>query len=314
MGVRITTSMLFRTALANVARQRARLAETQEQASSGLRINRPSDDPVGVQNALPLRAARESAEQFLRNADTALGRLRATEGALQDALDVLQDARVAAVAGANAEDAENRQIRAREVATLHERMVTTANSRHTDGYLFSGFRNDTQAFSASGPFVSGGAPPAVTFNGDSNEIQAEVEEGVTIPTTLDGRRVFQGDGDGDGNPDAGREDVFDVLASLWQALDTNDQTAVQNTLDRISRAESQIRLELTRVGTIERRVEAAEDAHQSAVVDLTERLSQVEDADTIRVLSDLVSQETALEASLEAASRLIQPSLLDFLR
>lgn len=314
MGVRITTSMLLRTALANVSRQRARLAVTQEQASSGLRINRPSDDPIGVQQALSLRAAQEATEQFLRNADRAQGRLRAMEDALDRSELLVREAMRIAVEGANGSvSTENRAILALQVAELHDELLARSNARYTDGYLFAGFQNDTQAFTVSGPFVSGSPPPTVTFNGDSNEIQTVIEEGVSIPATLDGRRVFLGDGDGDGLPDPGREDVFDVLATLFQDLDTDNVAGVQTAIDRLQRAEQQLILERERVGVAERRLESAREANRDAAVDLATRLSQVEDADSIAVFSDLVNQETALQASLEAAARMIQPSLLDFL-
>lgn len=314
MGTRVTSSMLLRTALANVTRQRERLAITQEQASSGLRINRPSDDPVGVQTSLSLRAAQDAAGQFLRNADRAQGRLRAMEEALAGSEEAVREALKIAVQGANETlDAGDRAALALQVTSLHDSLLAQANARYTDGSLFAGFQNDGPAFSVSGPFVSGSPPPTVTFNGDSNEIQTVLEEGVTVSATLDGRRVFQGDADGDGLPDPGRENVFAALEDLYQALDNDDPVATRNLIDRLQRAEQQLVLERERVGAIEQRLEAARTSHEDALVDLEVRLSRNQDADTIAVLSDLVNHETALQASLEAAARIIQPSLLDFL-
>lgn len=315
MGVRITQSMLLRTAMGNLTRQRSRLARAQEQASSGLRINRPSDDPVGVRLATRLRASQAATDQFLRNIGQSESRLRVMESALGESTEVLRRARELAIQGANDTlDAEARRALAAEVAALHDNLLAQSNTRFTGGHVFGGYASTAPAFSVSGSFVSGGAPPTVSFDGDSNEIEIDVEPGMRVPTTLDGRRVFLGDGDGDGATDAGRENLFDVLESLWQALDSDDPVAVRASLGRLDRAQTQINVERTRVGAVDTRVQSARARLSDAQVELSRRLSDAQDADTAEVLSDLVSQEAALRASLEASARVIQPSLLDFVR
>ncbi|MGH0033734.1 MAG: flagellar hook-associated protein FlgL [Myxococcota bacterium] len=311
--MRVTDSMLLRTSLADLNLRREELARVQEQASSGLRINRPSDDPVGVRTATVLRNDVAAAEQMLRNQDRAEVRLGATETALDRALEVVARARELAVAGANgALDAEARLALAAEVAQLHDELVAASNSRSSGGYLFSGFTSDVAPFVPSGPF---GSPPApsVAFAGDASEVMTEVEPGVRLPVGLDGRRVFLGDGDGNGLPDAGREDVFAVLEGLWEDLQANDQAAVAARLDELDRAQLQLSLERTSVGASTSRLEAARAAISDRQLESTEQLSNIEDADTIAVLSELVEQETALQAALQAMSRVLPPSLMDFL-
>ncbi len=42
--------------------------------------------------------------------------------------------------------------------------------------------------------------------------------------------------------------------------------------------------------------------------------SGIEDADVIQVVSDMAREESVLRASLQASNKLIQPTLLDFLK
>lgn len=313
MSVRIPSSILTRNNLVNISQVQARLAVTQERASSGLRINRPSDDPAGAARASVVRSEAAAHAQFAKNVDRARARLAAAERALVAASDVMVRARELALQGANGTlDASTRASIAEEVAVLFEELVSAANTRHESGWIFAGTANGAPAFSIAGSF-SGGAPPTVTYDGDASEIEVSVGERPTVTVTLDGRRVFQGDADGDGVPEAGREDLFAVLGDLWQALTNDDADAVRATLSRLERGQRQLEMERSRLGAFGARLEAAGARLADAKVEDVRLLSATQDADTVQVLSDLVNQETALRATLEVAARTLRPSLLDFL-
>jgi flagellar hook-associated protein 3 FlgL len=314
MSMRVTNSMVSRTALAGVHRAREALSDTQEQAASGLRVNRPSDDPAAAGRAAQLRGDQRAIEQYRRNIVQARSRLVTIEDAVGSAEDTLGRARDLAMQGANGTlDAEARKILAREVETLFDEMLASSNARSSGGWVFGGSVTDTPAFASSGPFVSGSPPPTVSYGGNSAEVEVAIDEGRRAVTTYDGRRVFLGDADGDNATDAGREDLFAVVGELWRALDTNDQTAVAATLDRLDRGRLQLELELASVGASTRKLEVADDRLDLTKVTVTASLSDVQDAETEEVFSRLVAQETALQAALEAASRVVAPSLLDFL-
>ncbi len=313
MGIRITNSILYRTALSDVTLQRRQLAKIQEQVSSGLRINHLADDPLGVRAAILLKAGLEATDQFGRNIERARVRVRASESALAETNEVLIRARELALQGRNGtNDADALAALAEEVEELHRQLLSAANSRAGGGYVFAGYASDAPPFGA-GPFPSGPGSPLVSFSGDPRAVRVEIDEGVQVEATLDGRRVFLGDGDGDGNPDAGRENLFDLLGDLRDALLTVDRAAIGSSLDRLDAAQSQISLERAAVGAADAELERFDQRLGLRDLELTKQLSEVQDADSVEVFSALVSQETALAASLSATARIIQPTLLDFL-
>ncbi len=313
--MRVTSAMLLRTALANINSQRLRLAQTQEQATSGLRVNKPSDDPVAARLAMQVRSAQAASDQFERNVGQGQVRLRKVEVAVDESVDVIVRARELAIQASNDTlDANSRLAIAQEIASLHDELLANANARHSGAYVFAGYQNDAPAFTASGGFVDGQPPPTVTYQGDGAEIEVEVEAGVQVASTLEGRRVFLGDADGDSVTDPGREDLFDLLATLWNDLQNNDAVALRASLDRFDRAQLQLNLEQVRAGAAEGRMDAARDALGRDQVSLEARRSEAEDADSVEVYSNLVIQENALRAALDATSRVLQPSLMDFLR
>ena len=154
----------------------------------------------------------------------------------------------------------------------------------------------------------------MTFAGDGNEIEVEVNEGLRIGSTLDGRRVFQGDADGVGGTDAGAGDLFTDLASFWTALQNGDDAAIEQAVSDFQDGQDQVSLERARVGTRLARVETAQDGRLDREVQLQLQLSETQDADTVKVFSDLTLQQTSLEAALQVTAQALQLDLLDFLR
>lgn len=312
---RVTTLMLQRSMLLDVDATRLRLARVQEQAATGLRINRPSDDPVGAGEAAALRSRLEATAQLDRNLGQAEVRLRSVETALFRTTNVLVRARELAIQGANDTlDAAGRAQIATEIEGLHAELVAAGNTTTAGARVFSGHASDTAPFVPSGPFVGGSPSPTVAFAGDASEVEVQIGGGARLAATLDGRRVFLGDADGNGTPDPGREDLFDVLADLRDALLADDRDAIAAVTDRLDAGQGQLNEELARVGSRSARVDSERENLARREESLAVRLSEVQDADTIRVLSDLVREETALQAALQVTARVVQPSLLDFLR
>jgi flagellar hook-associated protein 3 FlgL len=314
--MRVTPNLLHRIALNDVSAARARLARSQEQASSGLRINRPSDDPVGAGQVAVLDGERAALAQFARVIGAVRGRVAAAEHALAETNDLLIRMRELAIQGANGtQDAASRRLIADEVAQLHGALVARANTKFGGAHVFAGFSSAAAPFVVTGSFDPQTATaPSVAFTGDANEIEVEIDDGLRAVVTLNGQRVFSGDADGDSLVDAGREDVFAVAQDLWQALATDDPAATRATLDRIDRASAQVAAERSRTGAVEASLDRAAQSVARRAVDTELRTSNLRDADLARVVSDMVQQEAALQAGLSAMGRLVQTNLLDFLR
>lgn len=131
------------------------------------------------------------------------------------------------------------------------------------------------------------------------------------PATVSGRRH------------AGRQDpvtgetgvnVFNTLKNLEISLKTNDKAGIQEALDSLDQALSQVVLARSEVGSRIMAINNTTDTLQKAVVDNKITASQLEDADAFQVISDINKTDSTLKATLETSGKLIQSSLLDFLR
>ncbi|MCP5040194.1 MAG: flagellar hook-associated protein 3 [bacterium] len=304
--MRITNSMIYRFGVRNAQDARGLLTDIQQKASTGKRINTPSDDPVKVRAVTLIRDGLAEIDQYRRNINTSRLRVSTTESALNRAYDVMSQVQVKAIEGRSTTSAGTRNLLAEGIAQLHGQLLGEANSRDAGGgRVFAGFATDTDPFVASGAFASGAAAPTVSFVGDTNEIRVDIDDGIDMRVTLQGDRVFTGAGGG--------EDLFQLVEDLWTALDTDDEILMGNVIDRTETAMDQVSAELTAIGSSDAQAELWEQRHLDRNAMLREQLSLLEDVDSIEVFSQLVQQEAALQGSIEVTSRILQTNLLSFL-
>lgn len=112
----------------------------------------------------------------------------------------------------------------------------------------------------------------------------------------------------------GGTNLFSLLSDMSVALRVNSKEGVQDTLDRLDEAIAQVVLARSEVGSRLSTLNSATENQTKGVVDSKALASSMEDVDTFELVSDLNKSETTLKASLASAGKLIQPSLLDFLR
>src|SRR5262245_51604662 len=153
--MRITNNRLFNTTLANIEKQNARLLQTSEEASSGLRLQRPSDDPTGTRRVLTIRNNLSSLEQFKSQQTLVNSLLDGTDTALQDTETLLLSAKGLALRGVNDTlGADQRASLASEVGGLLQQAIALGNSDVNGRYLFAGQVNDQPPFSMQATVAS----------------------------------------------------------------------------------------------------------------------------------------------------------------
>src|SRR5687767_4091068 len=164
MQVRPTQSTAFHQVESGLMLNLARLALAQRQVASGLRIERPSDDPHGAARALSYARQIAGAERYGGAAETGRARLDLAATRLENASDILTEARALLVQGLNGTLSEgDRAVLAEQVRILRDRLLESANASGPEGPLFNGTAGQTGAPFASSD-VHGRA--RVTYSGD----------------------------------------------------------------------------------------------------------------------------------------------------
>ena len=303
MGVgRITTQMIVARTLSNLRSQTNRIVDLQTQLSTGQRVNAPSDDPIDARRGINARAAIAKNEQYSQNISSAGPRLEETVTSLQTVTENLLRARELTLRGANGTNDQNSlDIIAQEVNQILEGMLNTANHQTGNAYIFGGTRT-TQA-----PFVAtrdvNGEITSVAYQGNQEDINVAIGDGVQVITNEPGSTVFQG-----------TEDIFQTLIDIRDNLRAGDQSSLQNArLSELETLRQQVSQGVSRVGAVQNRLSAADSELEDFKIQLQQVLSDSIDADFADVVINLNAQSNAYQAALNAGARIIQPSLLDFI-
>lgn len=291
---RVTQNMLARGTMDNLQRSLARTARLQEQLSTGRQLNRPSDSPSGLVTSMQSRSALARTQQHLRNADNATGWLDTADSALQGSVTMLQRVRDLTVQAQNPTVTDSgREALAREVEALRDGMLEVANTRYGGRLLFAGNADVPSAFDASG-----------AYQGDTGAVTRTVADGQQMQVNVVGSAAF---GDGAGS-------VFQVLTTIADDMRTDPSNVASNNLGALDGALDRVLTSLGEVGARSNRVENVVERATTQELTLRSRISEVEDVDLAQTIMELQLQEVAYQAALGATSRVIQPSLMDFLR
>lgn len=308
--MRVTNNMMSSQLLMNLNRNAVRMNNTQEQMSTGRKINRPSDDPVGVTYSLRYRSELSSNEQYQKNVDSTISWLDFNDTVLDQTTNVMQRLReltVQASTGSNPQSALDSINQ--EVKELKEQLVDIANSKLNGKYIFNGQTYDVKPYdftkNADGSSDTKNAASVIT---DTGFINFSVGEGVQMPINITGNEVF-------GTPEeADTDHLFTIINRLSTALEEGDITEVSSQLDNIdSRMEKVLRLR-SEVGAKTNRVELMQSRLGDLKVNLTDLQSKTEDADYAELVMQSKIQENIYNASLSAGAKIIQPTLVDFIR
>lgn len=302
-ATRITQGILVQRALINLQRQSVRILDLQTQLATGQRVNAPSDDPVDARRAMNARAIIAENEQYLRNISSTGPRLEETVTSLQTVSDRILRLRELTLQGANGTNDQNTlNIIAQEVNQILEGLVKTANHQTNGAYIFAGTRTRTPAYSVTRD-VNGNIT-AVTYDGNNEDIQVQIGDNTRLVVNEKGSEVFQG-----------AQDLFQTVIDIRDNLLAGDQNSLQNArLTELEALRQQMGQGIARVGAIQNRFTASEAELEDFQVQLKTVLSDAIDADFADVIINLNAQSNAFQAALNAASRVIQPSLLDFIR
>ncbi|OZQ63763.1 flagellar biosynthesis protein FlgL [Paenibacillus sp. VTT E-133280] len=304
--MRVTSNMMNSQLLLNLNRNARTMNETQLQLSSGRKINKPSDDPVGITYSLRYRAELSSNEQYTKNVDSALSWLDYNDTVLGQAGDVVQKIReltVKASTGTNPQSALD-SINS-EVMQLKEQLVDIANSTLNGKYIFNGEQYNTKPYDfAKG--ADGTYDVSKPITTDTGQIQFIVGEDVRMPISTTGNDVFGKTGDAD--------NLFAIINNLSVGLKAGDLKAVSGQLDIIDTRMETILSARSEIGAKTNRVELMQDRLSDLNINLTDLQAKTEDADYEGLIMNSKIQENIYNASLSVGAKIISTTLVDFIR
>lgn len=298
MSSRVTQSMLNFQLTRNLNKNMARMDHAQNQLASGRRINRPSDDPVGISYSMRYHSELSVNTQHSGNVDSAISWMEHADNTADQMGNLFHRVRELAVQGANGTNPQAAlNALASELGQLREQLVTLANSQFNGKYMFNGQKTDVQPYSKTNP--SGDAA-------DDAKINFEIGIGVNIAVNISGNAIL-------GHPTE-TDNAFKMMDNLYASLINGNTAGVSSAIGQLdSRVDKFLEVRAD-IGAKVNRMQLAGDRLKDIDINVQQLLSKTEDADIAALITKLKTDEAVYQASLSVGSRIIQPSLIDFLR
>jgi flagellar hook-associated protein 3 FlgL len=300
---RITTQMTTARVLANINNVQDQLATTQQQLSTGLRINQPSDDPYGASLAIQLKNDLQGLTTYSNNVTDGTAWASAADTSLSNVMNMLQRAQELTVQASNGvESATDLSATADEIDQLADAMKQEANTQYNGQYIFSGTATTTQPYSSATGDV---------FQGNTAAITRQIGPGSSLQVNTDISGLL---GSGTSANDGKLLNTLRTIAADMRSgngagvadLSANQLSNLQNSLNSLVQLQAN-------VGAAQNRLTLAGDRIQGLQNSDTAALSNDEDVNMAQAVTTFSSEQAAFSAALKAGANIVQSSLMDFL-
>ncbi|KLU65884.1 flagellar hook-associated protein 3 [Desulfosporosinus acididurans] len=320
--MRVTSGMMSRNFLQNLNISQESLLNLQNEMSSGLRIQEPSDDPSGANKVLGLKTSLSMLTQTQTNATQASSFMGTTDSTLSDVQSTLQRAYELAIQAANdTNTTSSREDIAAEIDQITKQVGTLANTKYGDRYIFNGTSTDQAPVddTTSSNFASTYSP-----------LTLDVGNGTTVNISVNGEDVFKNaptapsgvtyygllssssspfDPSGSTPPGSSTG----ILDRLSYALRNGDSSTISGAIDNITACLDTISTERATLGANVNRITAISNQLTVASTNLNSAISSVQSVDMAQAISNFESQQNTYQAALSVGAKIIQPSLVSFM-
>jgi flagellar hook-associated protein 3 FlgL len=293
--------------LANLGTLQNQIATTQEQVSSGVQINQPSDNPEEVGDVLELESNLGNVNQVISNLGQVTGEVNTASTALDSATQLMDQVTSLGTQGANSTaTAAERTDLSGQVQNILSQLVSISQTQYDGMYVFNGDSTTTPPYqldlsSATGVDQSTGTA-ATRLIQDAT--------GVTFADSLSAQQIFDAR-----NPDnsVSTNNVFSAVNSLRVALANNDHTGITNALTSLSQASGYLSQQQAYYGGVQDEITNATDVAQKFQLQDQTSLGQLKDTNVASAAVSLTQEQTEMQASLQAEASMPKTTLFDFL-
>ncbi len=307
--MRITNSMLVRNMMTNLKRSMSRMHQYESQLSTGKRITKISQDPVGVIKSLQARKNLSKSIQYKENAEDAQAVLDFTETALMEINNLLKRAYELTVNAPNDTNTPSeKEAIAVEIDQIRHQVINALNSTYGSQHIFGGYNVATAPFrEIGGTFLYNGEDltngDLITLDAFSKEsIEYLVGNNVSMDVTMSGARVV---GYGENN-------MIQMLADLSNSLRNDDP--VDSFVGRLQESQEHILALVAEIGGKSNRIQSVIDRFDADIITYEDVKARMEDIDQAETIMYFKMEEAVFRTALAVGARVIQPSLVDFLR
>jgi flagellar hook-associated protein 3 FlgL len=293
--MRITELTVIKNLIDNIDKTREKINQVQLKIATGKEINTVSDDPYIANSIMNLKAMINRNEQFQKNIDDAIDFLTATGDALDNFINTLIDIKSLLVEISNSAREPDYETYANRLGELFKQLLDSANTNFKGKYIFNGTNTKVK------PFSYDEKNDLLISDLSNGEIKFEVNDGVYEKVNFTVEEIF-----------GGRE-IFDLVHQIKSSLKNKIKPDI-SLLQRFEQLFENIVSNSSEVGALMNRFNLLRKQIEKQNLILTELLSIRQDTDIAQQAINLQKGQLILESAYMLAGKIIQKSIIDYLR
>jgi flagellar hook-associated protein 3 FlgL len=285
--------------LAAIQQSQITLNTALQQVATGKSVTMPSDNPAASADMVQNTIETADVDQYTQNISSVMSQVQTADSALSSVVTSLTQAISLGVEGANGtESASNRQAIATQVQGILSNVVAQANTSFEGAYLFGGTANTTTPYTADSSSATG-----YTYNGNNDVNSVQIGDKLGVQVNLPGSQIFSNS----------TTSVLGSLSSLVTALQNGDTTAIGTATNAISAALNYVSQQRVVYSNAEGQLNSQETYLQQETVNLASQATSLVGIDEATAATNLSQAETANNAALAAAAKVLPNTLLNYL-
>ncbi|MEG0772995.1 flagellar hook-associated protein FlgL [Clostridium sp.] len=313
--MRITNGMLSTSFLGDMNRNLNSMQTIQKQLTSGKEFSRPSDNPFKVARSMQMYSEIYANKQYNSNIKDTINWMDTTDAALGQATNTLQRVRELMVSAGNAAYGSSELSAIKD--EINEKVAEFGQILNTsfDGkYIFGGTEGTTKPMKVTDTAGTNVLDYTNTDTTNVNKsLSVEISPGVTAEYNVTAGDVLNYDKSTGNTNENDLSTLFNnILTHLSNSADKSKVTG--DDLKEMDIAINNLLKLSSKVGTVQNRMESAKDLNVEQNFNMTEILSANEDIDIVEKTMEFATMQTIYMASLQTSAKVLQPSLIDYLR
>ena len=324
--MRITNASMVRSHLYDTQNNLTNMSKINQQISTGKVINTVSDDPHKAIKIMNINNELKYTEKYNSNIDETVGWMNTTDGALESTGNLLNEIKETILKVGNGTYSQNemKSLNA-DINEKIKQLADTLNSTYGGKYLFAGTNVDDAPITV---IENPDGTVKLEFSKDKNgqtipntdDLKADISSGINIDYNISVGEILNIK-DGNGNT-VNLLDEINNLSTLMNDIANGDEqtaakakeTLLNDTKGKIDTLFDHVVNERTSLGVRVSTAEKIKELNDEDILNIQDVLSKTQDTDVVEKFIELKSAEMIYQASIQVGAKLIQPTILDYIR
>lgn len=298
--MRMSSTLIHNNIVSSLNKTSELVNKYNSQLLSGKKVQKISDDPIALTSIMNNRNQLYNMEQYDKNISTAKSHLQSAEGALNGISDIILRTQELLLKGNNDTNTEeSRESIALELEELKQQVGVLANTKFGDYFVFGGMDTKTK------PYDTENGVWAANQNANK-AIEVEISKEVFVPLNIDSDGLFNGV--------ATEKNIFEFFTEAITNMRAGDGDELTERLSELNNIQNRVLKTISGIGATINRIDIVKSKNEDFKLSINEDLSNKQDVDIQELYINLTSAKMSYQAGASVAAKIIQQSLLDFIK